>query len=147
MLFQRLFEPDKKNINNNLRTCLNIWQENWKTGKKMRTYWQKKIGISLQKLILVEPLCTPVCMPALPWLAVRDWVWRCVCVDSLLPRPQSCSPQGSDYYRAMYHFSAVDPGERERAVERVRKKERERETKTETSILLFFHHWRLLSFL
>lgn len=43
----------------------------------------------------------------------------------------------------MYHFSAVDPEEkeRERAVERGRKRERERETKTETSILLFFYHW------
>lgn len=40
-----------------------------------------------------------------------SWVWLCstgsegVSVDSFLPRPQSCSPLGLDYYRAMYQFS------------------------------------------
>lgn len=37
------------------------------------------------------------------------WVCLCVGVDSLLPRPQSCSPQSSYYYWAVDHFSAVDP--------------------------------------
>lgn len=63
--------------------------------------------IRLQKLTLAQPVSS-----AALWLSVRDWLWclcLCVCVDSLLPRPQSCSPQSSYYYWAVDHFSAVDP--------------------------------------
>lgn len=110
MLFQRLWKADKRNINFNSCTCHNIMKKE-KGCSVGRKWWCH----SLQELLLVKPVCTPVCTPALSWLSVCDRVWRCASVDSLLPRPQSCCPLGSGYYWAMYHFSAVDPGERERS--------------------------------
>lgn len=130
MQFQRLWKADKRNINFYSCTCHNITKK--EKGCSVGRKWCR----SLQELILVKPVCTPVCTPALSWLSVCDRVWRCV--DSLLPRPQSCCPLGSGYYWAMYHFSAVDPGERERS----RKSKNGRQNRRPSFLL--FHQWLML---
>lgn len=124
MLFQRLWKADKRNINFNSCTCHNITKKE-KGCSVGRKWWCH----SLQELLLVKPMCTPVCTPALS---------DCLCVTGCEGVPVLIVSYQGHRAAVPWVQAITEPCitsqlwtlERLRGAERVRKGD-----KTETSVL------------